>query len=151
MTWNTVSVLCMSQLGSSEWEIQNVLAVFQVGSLLVHCPFPCDVLAVFLVGTPLLAPSVSRLRTILHALTSIAVLHPFLNVRSHPRPVVIETKDFASSANAGMDIIDVQLAEHVLSKDRGNVDLAAIRPKLVCQIPAFGKFLAFWSHVESED
>ena len=32
--------------------------VFQVGSLLVHCPFPCDVLAVFLVGTPLLAPSV---------------------------------------------------------------------------------------------
>src|ERR1700753_2890936 len=57
MTWNTVSVLCMSQLGSSEWEIQNVFAVFQVGSLLVHCPFPCDVLAVFLVGTPLLAPS----------------------------------------------------------------------------------------------
>src|ERR1700753_3701796 len=60
MTWNTVSVLCMSQLGSSEWEIQNVLAVFQVGSLLVHCPFPCDVLAVFLVGTPLLAPSAFR-------------------------------------------------------------------------------------------
>src|ERR1700759_797376 len=46
MSWNT------------EWEIQNVLAVFQVGSLLVHCPFPCDVLAVFLVGTPPLAPSV---------------------------------------------------------------------------------------------
>src|ERR1700753_2380591 len=61
MTWNTVSVLCMSQLGSSEWEIQNVFAVFQVGSLLVHCPFICDVLAVFLVGTPLLAPSVKSL------------------------------------------------------------------------------------------
>src|ERR1700753_651283 len=64
MTWNTVSVLCMSQLGSSEWEIQNVFAVFQVGSLLVHCPFPCDVLAVFLVGTPLLAPSVNREKNI---------------------------------------------------------------------------------------
>src|ERR1700753_2980927 len=60
MTWNTVSVLCMSQLGSTEWEIQNVLAVFQVGSLLVHCPFPCDVLAVFLVGTLPLAPSEGR-------------------------------------------------------------------------------------------
>src|SRR6201992_4055712 len=60
MTWNTVSVLCMSQLGSSEWEIHNVFAVFQVGSLLEHCPFPCDVLAVFLVGTLPLAPSVNR-------------------------------------------------------------------------------------------
>src|SRR6201992_326969 len=81
MTWNTVSVLCMSQLGSSEWEIQNVFAVFQVGSLLVHCPFPCDVLAVFLVGTPPLVPSVSCsnlsrcLSVRRHAASSLPVTH----------------------------------------------------------------------------
>src|ERR1700753_656417 len=64
MSWNTVSVLCMSQLGSSlvNWVgNSNVFAVFQVGSLLAHCPFPCDVLAVFLVGTPLLALSERRI------------------------------------------------------------------------------------------
>src|ERR1700753_4302376 len=47
-------ILVMSQSRNTA----STFAVFQVGSLLVHCPFPCDVLAVFLVGTPLLAPSV---------------------------------------------------------------------------------------------
>src|SRR6201992_2132547 len=49
-------ILVMSQSRNTA----STFAVFQVGSLLVHCPFPCDVLAVFLVGTPLLAPSDSN-------------------------------------------------------------------------------------------
>ena len=40
------------------WEILDVFAVYQMGFWWVHCPFPCDVLAVFPLGTPPLAPSV---------------------------------------------------------------------------------------------
>ena len=43
------------------WKIVNVPLVFQVGILLVHCPCPCSVFAVYQVGTPPLAPSVKNL------------------------------------------------------------------------------------------
>ena len=41
------------------WEILNVFAVYWVGLVWVLCPFPYDVFAVYLLGTPPLAPSVS--------------------------------------------------------------------------------------------
>jgi len=39
------------------WEILNVFAMYQMGFWWVLYPFPCDVLAVYLLGTPALAPS----------------------------------------------------------------------------------------------
>jgi len=41
------------------WEILNVFAMYQMGFWWVLYPFPCNVLAVYLLGTPALAPSVS--------------------------------------------------------------------------------------------
>jgi len=40
------------------WEILNVFAMYWMGFWWVLYPFPCDVLAVYLLGTPALAPSV---------------------------------------------------------------------------------------------
>ena len=40
------------------WEILNMIAMYQMGYWWVLYPFPCDVLAVYLLGTPALAPSV---------------------------------------------------------------------------------------------
>jgi len=39
------------------WEILNVFAMYRMGFWWVLYPFPCDVLAVYLLGTPALAPS----------------------------------------------------------------------------------------------
>ena len=39
------------------WEILNVFAMYQMGFWWVLYPFPCNVLAVYLLGTPALAPS----------------------------------------------------------------------------------------------
>jgi len=39
------------------WEILNVFAMYWMGFWWVLYPFPCDVLAVYLPGTPALAPS----------------------------------------------------------------------------------------------
>ena len=62
MTWNTVNVLGISCTGNTTmklaWKILNVFAMYQVGFWWVLCPFPCDVFAVYLPGTPPLAPSV---------------------------------------------------------------------------------------------
>jgi len=40
-------------------KILDVLGVYQVGTCLVLCPFPCDVLAMYWPSTLVLAPSVS--------------------------------------------------------------------------------------------
>ena len=35
--------------------------MYQVGTCMVHCPFPCNVLVMYRLGTLVLAPSVSQL------------------------------------------------------------------------------------------
>ena len=66
MTWNTVNVLGISCTGNTAmklaWKILNVFAMYQVGFWWVLCPFPCDVFAVYLPGTPPLAPSDNNLQ-----------------------------------------------------------------------------------------
>ena len=61
MTWDTVDVLIISWAGKIAWklvgEILNVLEMYRVGKCWVHRPFPCDVLAMYRLGTPPLAPS----------------------------------------------------------------------------------------------
>jgi len=61
MTWNTVDVLGISCTGNTAmklaWEILNVFAMYRMGFWWVLYPFPCNVLAVYLLGTPALAPS----------------------------------------------------------------------------------------------
>jgi len=61
MIWNTVNVLAISCAGNTAmklaWEILNVIAMYRMGFWWVLYPFPCDVLAVYLPGTPALAPS----------------------------------------------------------------------------------------------
>jgi len=42
------------------WEILNVFAMYWMGFWWVLYPFPCNVLAVYLLGTPALAPSVTN-------------------------------------------------------------------------------------------
>jgi len=42
-------------------KILDVLGMYQVGTCLVLCPFPCDVLAMYRLGTLALAPSVDNL------------------------------------------------------------------------------------------
>jgi len=62
MTWNTVNVLDISCAGNTAmklaWEILNVFAMYQMGVWWVLYPFLCSVLAVYLLGTLALAPSV---------------------------------------------------------------------------------------------
>ena len=62
MTWNTVNVLAISCTGNTAmklaWNILNVFAMYRMGFWWVLYPFPCDVLAMYLPGTPALAPSV---------------------------------------------------------------------------------------------
>ena len=62
MTRDTVNVLIISWAGKIAWKlvgkILNVLEMYRVGKCWVHCPFPCDVLAMYRLGTPPLAPSV---------------------------------------------------------------------------------------------
>ena len=64
MTWNTVDVLGISCTGNTAmklaWKILNVIAMYRMGFWWVLYPFPCNVLAVYLPGTPALAPSVYR-------------------------------------------------------------------------------------------
>ena len=43
--------------GTLAGKILNVLMMCWVGTYMVLCPFPCDVLAVYWPGTPVLAPS----------------------------------------------------------------------------------------------
>ena len=63
MTWDTVDVLIISWAGKIAWklvgEILNVLEMYRVGKCWVHRPFPCDVLVMYWLGTPPLAPSES--------------------------------------------------------------------------------------------
>jgi len=58
-----VDVLGISCTGNTAmklaWEILNVFAMYRMGFWWVLYPFPCNVLAVYLLGTPALAPSVS--------------------------------------------------------------------------------------------
>ena len=64
MIWNTVDVLRISCTGNTAmklaWETLNVFAMYRMGFWWVLYPFPCDVLAVYLPGTPALTPSDSR-------------------------------------------------------------------------------------------
>jgi len=66
MTWNTVNVLGISCAGNTAmklaWEILNVFAMYRMGFWWVLYPFPCNALAVYLLGTPALAPSVNQSR-----------------------------------------------------------------------------------------
>ena len=61
MTGNTVNVLiisCTREIaGKLAGKILNVLAVYQVSTWQVHCPFPCSVFVVYRVGTSGLVPS----------------------------------------------------------------------------------------------
>ena len=61
MTENTVNMLgifCAGKIAmKSAWKILNVFAMYWVGLGQVLCPFPCDVLAVYLLGPLPLAPS----------------------------------------------------------------------------------------------
>ena len=61
MTWDTVNVLTIPQAreiaGKLAGKILDVLGMYQVGTCLVLCPFPCDVLAMYQPGTLALAPS----------------------------------------------------------------------------------------------
>ena len=61
MTWNTVNVLGISCAGNTAmklaWEILNVFAMHRMGFWWVLYPFPCNVLAVYPLGTLALAPS----------------------------------------------------------------------------------------------
>ena len=63
MTWSTVNVLGISCAGNTAmklaWEILNVIAMYWMGFWWVLYPFSCDVLAVYLLSTPALAPSVT--------------------------------------------------------------------------------------------
>ena len=65
MTWDTVNVLTIPQareiVGKLAGKILNVLVMYQVGTCLVLCPFPCDVIDMYPPGTPVLAPSVRLL------------------------------------------------------------------------------------------
>ena len=45
-------------------KILNVLEMYRVGKYWVHCPFPCDVLAMYWLSTPPLAPSVLNSRSL---------------------------------------------------------------------------------------
>ena len=62
MIWDTVNVLIISWAGKVAWKlagkILNVLEMYQVGKCWVHCPFPCDVLVMYQLSTPPLAPCV---------------------------------------------------------------------------------------------
>ena len=62
MTWNTVNVLTIRQareiVGKLAGKILDVLVMYRVGTCLVLCPFPCDVLDMYPPGTLVLAPSV---------------------------------------------------------------------------------------------
>ena len=64
MTWDTVNVLTISWAGKIAWKlagkIPNILEMYRVGKCWVHCPFPCNVLAMYRLGTPPLAPSDRR-------------------------------------------------------------------------------------------
>src|ERR1700760_2048572 len=65
MTWNTANVLQRNSLnellgntaGKLAGKILNVPGVYRVGTSLVLYPFPCNVLAVYQLGTLALAPS----------------------------------------------------------------------------------------------
>ena len=62
MTWDTVNVLTIPQAreiaGKLAGKILDVLAMYWVGTCLVLCPFPCDGLVMYRIGTLVLAPSV---------------------------------------------------------------------------------------------
>ena len=61
MTQDILNVLNISHPGKITkklaWKFQNVLSVYQVGTLWLLCPFPYDVLTVFRLRSPDLAPS----------------------------------------------------------------------------------------------
>ena len=63
MTGNTVNVLNIywagEIMGKPAWNILNGLGMYQVGIWLVLCTFPCNVLAMYQLGTPLFVPSVN--------------------------------------------------------------------------------------------
>ena len=64
MTWDTLNVLIISWAGKTAWKlvgkILNELEMYQVGKCWVRCPFPCDILAMYRLSTPPLAPSAWR-------------------------------------------------------------------------------------------
>ena len=64
MTWDTVNVLVIPQArkiaGKLAGKILDVPGMYWVGTCLVLCPFPCDVLVMYQPSTLALAPSVIR-------------------------------------------------------------------------------------------
>src|SRR5258705_3199989 len=61
MTWDTVNVLtisCAGEIaGKLAGKILDVLKMYQAGTCWVHYPFPCNVLVMYWLRTPPLAPS----------------------------------------------------------------------------------------------
>ena len=69
---NVLGISCTGNTAMKlAWKILNVFAMYRVGFWWVLCPFPCDVFAVYLPGTPPLAPSVKSftnwIRTVDHS------------------------------------------------------------------------------------
>src|SRR5258707_14144893 len=65
MTWDTVNVLTIPWAGEIAGKlagkILDVLEMYWVGTCWVHYPFPCNVLAMYWLRTPPLAPSAKTL------------------------------------------------------------------------------------------
>src|SRR5258705_9942993 len=83
MTWDTVNVLTIPWAGEIAGKlagkILDVLEMYWVGTCWVHYPFPCDVLAMYRLGTPPLAPSVPPLPVTVPAAQHVVIhLHPQL-------------------------------------------------------------------------
>ena len=96
MTWNTVNVLGISCAGNTAmklaWNILNVFAMYRMGFWWVLYPFPCDVLAVYLPGTPALAPSDTALDIISNACPRRPIQLPLVdgsNIRVIRSPIVL--------------------------------------------------------------
>jgi len=45
-------------MGKPAGKILKIFVMYRVGTCMVHCPFPCDVLAMYQPGTLVIAPSV---------------------------------------------------------------------------------------------
>jgi len=53
-------------MGKPAGKILKIFVMYQVGTCMVHCPFPCDVLVMYQPGTLVLAPSGSGQPIVLH-------------------------------------------------------------------------------------
>ena len=90
---------------------------------------------------------------ILHPLTSVTVLDPFLDIGSKSWPVVVGCDDCCCSFDTWMCRLTfgMELAKNVLSETRRDVDLAHIGPERVYEFPTMGNWVAFEFLVEIDN